>query len=253
MEESEKKIYSQTKKIKMGAGSTAKVREITNHYQVVKEEADAVLLRLLDIDDRPVGSPMAVPREEFLKEYVCRPDYLQKKKAAKTQKADGFVRAGDRHLQKNEFFSAEFEYGKALALDQNHLRANLGSGKALFALGEKEEAKKIFSRLSKIDALYEKENKHIFNELGIELRKKGLFDEAILNYQKAITIDSADEILYYNLARAFFEKGDHGKASELLQTALRIKSDFREAIMFLDSIDPGAVQNLPVLQTQGIL
>ncbi len=249
--ETEKRIYSQTKKIKVGAGGTAKVTEITNYYQEVEKDENKVLLRLLDIDDQPVGSPMAVPREEFLREYVYRPEYVQKKKAVKTQKVEGHVRAGDYHFQKNEFFSAEFEYGKALALDQNHLRANLGKGKALFAAGDKEEAKKVFTRLSKLDALYEKENKHIFNEVGIELRKKGLFAEAIMNYRKAISIDTEDEVLYYNLARAFFEQGDHREAIDLLKTALRIKADFKEALVLLDSIQPVSAQSSPALEAQG--
>ncbi len=251
--ETEKKIYSQTKKIKVGAGGTSKITEITNYYQAGEMNENEVTLHLLDIDDQPVGSPMTIPRQEFLKEYVHRPDYLQKKKAVKAKKVEGHVLAGDYHFQKNEFFSAEFEYGKALALDADHLRANLGKGKTLYATGEKEEAKKIFSRLSKIDALYEKENKHIFNEVGIELRKKGLFEEAIMNYRKAISIDPDDEVLYYNLARAFFEQGNHHEAADLLKTALGLKPDFQEALAFLDSISPLSVQNPLALEARGAL
>ncbi len=251
MAEMDKKIYSQTKKIKIGAGSTAKVTEITNYYQMIKEGDDEVTLQLLDMEDDLAGSAIPVPREEFLKEYVHHPDYVKKTKSTKTLKAEGHVRTGDRHFEKNEFFSAEFEYGKALALDQNHLRANLGKGKTLFALGEKEEAKKVFSRLSKIDALYEKENKHIFNEVGIELRKKGLYGDAIMNYRKAIEIDSKDEVLYYNLARAFFEQGNHREAVDHLKTALGIKPGFEEAAAFLDSILPASNQEPPVCEVQG--
>lgn len=47
-----------------------------------------------------------------------------------------------------EYFSAECEYNHALSSDGNHLRANLGKGKTLYARGEKEEAKKIFSKIS---------------------------------------------------------------------------------------------------------
>jgi tetratricopeptide (TPR) repeat protein len=231
-----KEIYSQTKKINIGAGATAKVTEITNCYQVVEEHENEVTLQLLDIDDEPAGSTIAVPRDEFLREYVHRPDYLKKEKKARAIKVERHVRTGDRHYEQNEFFSAEFEYGKALSLDQNHLRANLGKGKTLFALGEKEEAKRVFSRLSKLDALYEKENKHIFNEEGIELRQKGLYAEAIMNYRKAIAIDPHDEVLFFNLARAFFEQGDHREAVDYLKTALGIKPDFKEAVVFLDSI-----------------
>ena len=73
-------------------------------------------------------------------------------------------------------------------MNDNHLRANLGKGKTLFAEGKKTEARKIFSKLSNLDTLFEVGNKHAFNEFGIELRKEGMLIEAISNYLKAISI-----------------------------------------------------------------
>jgi tetratricopeptide (TPR) repeat protein len=247
----EKKVYSQTKKIKVGIGSTAKVTEITDYYQTVETEGEEVKLFLLNMDDQPMGSPIVIPRDELSKNYTHRPEYLERKKAGKAAKVEGHVRAGDDHFRKKEYFSAEFEYGKALSLNENHLRANLGKGKTLFAAGEKEEAKKIFSRLSKIDALYEKENKHIFNEVGIELRQKGMLAEAIMNYRKAISIDPEDEVLYFNLARACFEQGEPQEAANHLAAALRLKPDFAEAKEFLAVISaaiPQACNAIPSAQ-----
>ena len=238
----EKKVYSQTKKIKVGVGSTAKVTEITNYYQTADIDGKEVRLHLLDMDDRPMGSPVRIAREELEKDYTYRPEYFERKRVNKTAKVEGHVRAGDDHFLKNEFYSAEFEYGKALALNENHLRANLGKAKTLFATGEKEEAKKVFSRLSKIDALYEKENKHIFNEVGIELRQKGMLAEAIMNYRKAIAIDPDDEVLYFNLARACFEQGKYQEAAGHLAAALRLKPDFTEAKEFFTSLSPSGPQ-----------
>ena len=75
----------------------------------------------------------------------------------------------------------------------------------------------MFSKLSNIDALFEKENKHIFNEVGIELRQRGMLEEAITNYLKAIRINQNDWVLYYNLGRAHYEKGDRPNALENLK------------------------------------
>lgn len=69
----------------------------------------------------------------------------------------------------------------------------------------------------------------IYNELGIELRQKGMFAEAIMNYGKAISIDPEDEVLYFNLARAHLEQGHRENAAGYLKTALRLKPDFPEA------------------------
>jgi tetratricopeptide (TPR) repeat protein len=112
----------------------------------------------------------------------------------------------------------------------------LGKGKTLYARGEKEEAQKIFSKLSKSETLFDKENKHVFNEFGIELRKKGLLEEAMSNYLKAISIDPNDEVLYYNLGRVYYEKGNYDQAVEQLRSALAQKPGFKEAQEFLTKI-----------------
>ena len=57
-----------------------------------------------------------------------------------------------------------------------------------------------------------------------------------MNYLKALSVDSGDEILYYNLGRVYYEQGDREKAMEQLKQALKIKGDFEEAQEFLSKI-----------------
>jgi tetratricopeptide (TPR) repeat protein len=229
------KIYLRQEEIKLGCGSTSKTTTTENYYQVVEVDENNVEIQLLDFSDKPIGKPSVIPKEE-LEGYVFCPDYFKNKKGSKELTIEKHVRFGDRHFEKKEFFSAEYEYNRALSLDENHLKANLGKGKTLYARGEKEEARKVFSKLSKLDALFEAENKHVFNEFGIELRKKRMFEEAISNYLKAISIDSNDEVLYYNLGRAYYETGEYEKAVEQLKLAQSIKPDFKEAQEFLSKI-----------------
>lgn len=228
-------IYLKKEEIKLGCGSTAKSTVADNYYQVVEVDEESVEMRLLDFSDQPVGKGSIIPKDR-LKEYIPCPDYFKNKRKPGELLVEKHVQAGDQHYEKREFFSAEYEYNRALSLNQNHLKANLGKGKALFARGEKEAAKKVFSRLSELDALYDKENKHIFNEFGIELRKKRMFQEAISNYLKAISIDPKDEVLYYNLGRAYYEEGKCGEAIDHLIHALTLKPDFQEAHEFLSKI-----------------
>jgi tetratricopeptide (TPR) repeat protein len=236
MPESERKIYLKQEEIRIGFGSTGKTTRLQNYYQAVEIDAQSVQLRLLDIQDQPMGKPEVIDKETLSKEYIYCPDYLKNKKNPKDLKAQEHVRQGDEHLQKKELLSAEFEYKQALAIDDNHLKANLGMGRTLSAQGEEEKAKGYFTKLCSIDDLYEKENKHIFNELGIELRKKGMFGEAIFNYQKAITIDPDDPVLHYNLARAYYENGETDLSRKQMEKALQAKSDFEEAREFIESI-----------------
>ncbi len=231
----EAKIYLKQEEIRLGCGSTARHAIVENYYQVMDVDADHVRVWLLDFSDKPVGKGDILPRSE-LAGYVFCPDYFKNRKKPKEQLIEKHIQSGDQHFEREEFFSAEYEYDRALSLDHNHLRAHLGKGKTLFARGEVEAAKSVFKRLSSLDTLYEKENKHIFNELGIELRKRGMFQEAISNYLKAIAIDPNDEVLYYNLGRAFYEAGRDEEAIAQLNQALLLKPDFTRAQEFLSHL-----------------
>jgi len=232
----EKRIYLKQEEIKLGAGSTAKATTVENYYQVARRDEDHVEIQLLDFKDEPLGGPSVIPKEK-LKDYIYCPDYFEKKKSSKEVLIEKHVRSGDEHFQKKEYFSAEYEYNQVLSVDEDHLKANLGKGKTLYARGDKEEAKKIFSKISNLENLFDVENKHIFNEFGIELRKRGLFEEAIMNYLKAIHIDPKDEVLYYNLGRSYYEQGDYRKAVDQLKLALKIKPEFKEAQDFFLKIE----------------
>ncbi len=72
------------------------------------------------------------------------------------------------------------------------------------------------------------ENVHVYNRLGIALRKKKRFKEAVNEYRKALKIDPADEVLYYNIGRAYFEMKDFDKAVSSLKKALDLDPDFSE-------------------------
>jgi tetratricopeptide (TPR) repeat protein len=233
----EKKIYLKQEEMKLGVGSTARVTTTEDYYQVVEVDEGHVEIQLLDFVDRPLGKPSVIPKEK-LKEFIYCPDYFKDKKGTKDLIAEKHVQIGDRHLEKNEYLSADYEYAKALSVKDDHLKANIGKGKALFALGKKEEARKIFSKVSRLGSLFEKENKHIFNEFAIELRKKGMFEEATQNYLKALSVDPEDEVLYYNLGRVYYEQREPKKAIEQLRQALKMKSDFEEAQDFLSKIQP---------------
>jgi tetratricopeptide (TPR) repeat protein len=237
-----KKIYLKQESIRLGFGSTSRDTVIENYFQVEEAiEENMVSIRLLNISDQPFGEPTLITREELKQDYTPCPDYFTNKKDPKVQLAEKHVELGEVHYENRQFFSAEREFNNALALNEKDLKANLGKGKSLYARGEKKKAKEIFDELSQMDDLYEKDNKHIFNEFGIELRRRNLHDEAIANYTKAIAIDSEDPVLYYNLGRAYYEKKDREESIEQLTKALTLKDDFKEARDFLNTLTGGQI------------
>ena len=235
-----RRIYLKQETIRLGFGSTSRDTVIENYFQVEEApEEDMYSLRLLNISDQPFGEATLISRKELEQGYTPCPDYFKNKKDPKAQLAEKHVELGDEHYENRQFFSAEREFNKALALNEKNLKANLGKGKSLYARGEKKEAKKIFDQLSQMEDLYEKENKHIFNEFGIELRRRNLHDEAVSNYVKALAIDPGDPVLYYNLGRAYYEQKNREDSIAQLMKALAIKADFKEAREFLDSLSGG--------------
>ena len=236
----DKRIYLKQETIRLGFGSTSRDTVIENYFQVDEAvEENRISLRLLNISDQPFGEPTLLTREELEQDYTPCPDYFNNKKDPKAQLAEKHVELGEEHYDNRQFFSAERQFNKALALNEKNLKATLGKGKSLYARGEKKEAKEIFDHLSQMEDLYEQENKHIFNEFGIELRRRNLHDEAVANYAKAIAIDPGDPVLYYNLGRAHYEKKDREGSIEQLTKALTLKEDFKEAREFLNTLTGG--------------
>ena len=64
-----------------------------------------------------------------------------------------------------------------------------------------------------------------FTRLGIALRKQGKWSEAILEYNKALTVCPDDEHLHYNIAMAHAEGKQHDKAAEAMEKALELDPD----------------------------
>ncbi len=246
METSEKisGIYYERKVLQMGTAGTHKVSNDHHdlHYFAQNNAKGEVDICYLKPDKSP--SPIvaeSITREEFavrFKDCGTHECDLRTKTPAEKKSAlvEEKVRKGEEHLEKKEYNSATFEFGQALKTDDKHLDAHLGKGQAHLALGEVDKAKEHFEKMASIDTLYIEGNKHTLNELGITLRRSGMFEEAIRNYQKASEMDPADEALHFNMGRAYKEWGKSGEAREALQKALAIKPDFKEAQALLASL-----------------
>ena len=143
------------------------------------------------------------------------------------------VARADRYRQRGETYSAEYEYSNALKVDIENVRANFGLGLTYLDRGEKSKAEDIFSRLVKLEATYQPEHKHLFNEFGMKLRKTKMLDEALTYYQQALELSKNDENLYCNLARVYAEKGDNEAAIDALANSLQINPSFDVAVKFL--------------------
>jgi Tfp pilus assembly protein PilF len=222
---------------KVGTGDTAKDATMENYWHAKPLGNGSFRIELLDMHDQPSGYGEEVSEQELKTRFTFLPGYAPRQANPKQQQADRIVARAERHLEKEEFLSAEFEFSKAIKLDEENVRANFGLGRTYMAMGDGDKAKQVFRKLSTIEAVLEPRNKHIFNEFGIQLRKMGMFEEAVRHYHRALLVEKLDENLWFNLGRALFEGGQAQSACKALARAIAINPDFEAARNFLALVE----------------
>ncbi|MBN2706736.1 MAG: tetratricopeptide repeat protein [Deltaproteobacteria bacterium] len=226
--------YREQVKISLGTGATKRSTTGENIF-FAEEMADGrIKLSLLNMAGQPTSITEAVEREEFFERCTPMPDFVppdaRKKSDKVKEKADRHASRGNLHLRKQEYNSAEFEFKCSLKLDEEHVRANYGLAKVHLEQGQEEEAKQILDKLTSIEALFEEENKHVFNEFGIDLRRMKMFEQALDSYRKALAINPEDPVLNFNMARALIDRKQLVEALEMLEKAIALRADFPEAL-----------------------
>jgi DNA-binding response OmpR family regulator/thioredoxin-like negative regulator of GroEL len=74
---------------------------------------------------------------------------------------------------------------------------------------------------------------HLYNRLGVALRRQQKHQQALEYYQQALNLDARNEKVHFNLGVLYFDLGEKDKALEAFKTALNIRPQFTEARDFL--------------------
>lgn len=226
-------VFSIERMARIGTGATAKRVSQTALYYARQVDETTVELQGLNQKNVPFGPTEQVTKEQLLADYLPMPQ-LFKEVVGNLRQVQKAVARGDKFRKRGETFTAEYEYANALNLDEQNVRANFGIGLCLLARDETDRAKQVFERILGIDSAFADEHKHLFNEYGIELRKKKLFGQAVDYYRRALALSDDDENLWYNLARAHFERGDFAKALEGVTRCLELANGHEEGRKMLD-------------------
>jgi tetratricopeptide (TPR) repeat protein len=231
-------VFSSQSVVRVGTGTTS--RKVIQKAYWYAQEADpdedgaiVVMVRPLNKNNVPSGQTEAVPKADFLERYSPELEYYQKEVFPRMKELDATLKRAETQREQGAFYSAQFEYEAALDVDEENVRANFGLGLTYMERGDTEKASDIFTRVVALDAAFAPEHKHLFNEFGINLRKSKLLDQAVEYYERALKITDNDENLYYNIARAYFERGDRQECLDNLRRALELNPRFEEAQKFL--------------------
>lgn len=226
-------VYVKVTKIVLGTGSTSRNSSTQTYFRVYEGEGDKLRCVLLNDKRKETGLVDMVPEGEFLAEYQSAPDYRlelteeetdPQKVAARKQ-----VAAGKVHLEKEEFLSAEFEFDKAIRLDDRNVEAKVGKGASLVGQGDVDGAKEVFAQVSEMEELYEDKNKHVMNDYGMRLRQGKFYDQALATYRRALDLDPEDENLRYNIARAYYEQGALDQCLAEIEQTLKLRPGHADA------------------------
>ncbi|GFK92771.1 Lipopolysaccharide assembly protein B [Fundidesulfovibrio magnetotacticus] len=228
-----KGIFSTQSIQKVGTGTTTR-KTIQKTYWFVEElEENQLEIQPLNKNYIPSGPKRKITIEDLLAKFAPEPEFYISTVYPKLQELSRTIQKGERHREKGEIFSAELEFGQALKVDEENVRANFGLGLTYLDRGEAHKANDIFERLVRLDAAFEPEHKHLFNDFGISLRKNKMLDQALDYYRKAESLTESDENLFYNIARAYFEKDNATQCLEYLKNALRLNPELVEARKFV--------------------
>ena len=228
-----KGVFSSQEVRKVGTGTTTR-KTIQKAYWFVEESDDSTLLvQPLNANYIPSGPKRSVTKDEFLERFAPEPEFYMQTVYPKIREVNKTIARADRHCKRGESFSAEFEYNNALAVDEENVRANFGLGLTYLERGDNSKANDIFERLVKLEAAFEEEHKHLFNEFGINLRKNKMLDQSLEYYQRAMELSQKDENLFYNIARVYLEKKDFHKTVSCLLQTMELNPELEAGIKFL--------------------
>lgn len=151
------------------------------------------------------------------------------------------IKASGKSLARINFFIGEFElrlkrltdaknsFDKAIENnpDDAQLRADIGDAYA--DKGHYEKSEEHYQAALEFDPNLA----HVFNKLGIAYRRQKKHDKAFEVYNNARRHHPRDENLMFNMARTQYETGQMTDAIALLEKALNISPDFKEARLLL--------------------
>ena len=219
-----------------GQGAIRTKHEHRVYYLAEGASGESVVLRKL--------GPTWVPLEEWLRTLtpeefaLLRPEPLiyfnrvlpaMQALASTLDKGDRLREIGC-HVRAVEF------YCEAVRLSSNNIRACFGLGISYLHSENEDNALLVLDQLLELKSAFSPEYKHLFNEFGVALRKKGLHDEALKYYLKARELCGDDENQLFNIGRLLFEMGERARAQSALEKALSLAPGFVEAQQMLSHV-----------------
>ncbi len=225
-------VFSTQEIRKVGTGTTTR-KTVQKTFWFVEQHGNEIECQPLNTNYVPSGPKRKISMEDLINKFSPEPEFYMNSVYPKMQELQYSVRQGDRYRESGETFAAEYEYSRALKVDEDNVRANFGIGLTYLERGDASKAQDIFERLVKLDAAFEPQHKHLFNEFGINLRKNKMLAESREYYARALQLSPKDENLNMNMARVLLESKDMDGCVDYLLEALRLAPRHEQSLKFM--------------------
>ncbi len=233
-------VYSHSVKYEYKLGERGSRYRHGTFWFVRKREEDVYEVRPLNANHVPTGVVKLVSGDEFVQLYTPELEYFQQNTLPCLETLQKKVRLGRRYFNLGRLDKAEHEFCDAVLMQDDSVDGNIGLSDVYAEQKEFTKLRTVLDKLLNIDEVFREEQRHRFNEFGINLRKKELFDDAVRFYSKALEVNEADENLHFNIARAFHGRGKCDSCRKHLNRALELNSEMAEARSFLRLLDTEA-------------
>ena len=214
---------------RIGFGGTTQTQERILYYYAEKAPETGIRIQALNGNSVPSGTKTPIEEDDFLKRFKPEPLIYYNQVKPRLEALEAELAKGEKCLEAERLDKAEIAFHKALAFDSENLRAIFGLGNVYLTGGMLDEARDIFEKIMSIEPAFGPDNKHLFNEFGIRMRKAGLTEMARAYYEKALSVADDDENLLFNVGRILFELGDFPGAVAAADKALGMSADFDPA------------------------
>ena len=197
-------VFSTQEIRRVGTGTTTR-KTVQKTFWFVEQKGQDIECQPLNPNYIPSGPKRKISMDELIAKFSPEPEFYMNSVYPKMQELKKTISSADRQRENGNNFTAEYEYSRALKVDEENVRANFGIGLTYLERGDKAKAQDIFERLVKLDGAFQAEHKHLFNDFGINLRKNKMLTQALEYYKRAQELSPNDENLYMNIARVQLE------------------------------------------------
>lgn len=229
-------VYSHSTKYQYQFGERASRYRHGTYWFVRKINERSYEVQPLNSNNIPSGVRKVVDKETFLQYYTPELDYYRNNMIPCLESLQKKIRLGRRYFNLGKLDEAEQAFCDAVLVHGDNVEANMGLGGVYAEQQEFSKLREVMDKLISIDDVFREDQRHRFNEFGIDLRKREQYDDAIRFYRKALEVNGNDENLYFNIARAYHGKGELKEAREHILMCLKLNPRHREAEAFLVAV-----------------